>query len=209
MGERVPLLRDKEDVGEGRRSGGQSAGRDNDGVAPPVVGCRGTKRDLWNLVSRMCTKAGRSSRRTSGRGEADGFTDPEPRTGQEADDGRDGMRPEGALGGQLLGRLDQGGDLCGVARGRAVGRRKDATRPLSGTSVSGRLARRYVRKPRAILKRWAAPPVPRRVAAAQAQSMAQLGPNGTSVPPGLEEAHKVAQQRARRAHLKSEGLPAR
>ena len=59
------------------------------------------------------------------RREADGFTDPEPRTGQEPDDGRDGIRPEGALGAQVLGSLDQGRDLlgcqeigCGAAEGR-------------------------------------------------------------------------------------------
>ena len=63
--------------------------------------------------------------------------------------------------------------LCWGVKREGVGRRKDATRPWSGTSVSGRIARRSARKPAGPAHAWGAPPGPRGADAAQAQSTAR------------------------------------
>ena len=60
IGQRVPLLRDKEHVCQGViAEGGAQRAIARSWAA--VVGCKGTNRDLWNFVSRMCTSAGTSS----------------------------------------------------------------------------------------------------------------------------------------------------
>ena len=81
-----------------------------------MVGCSGTKRDLWNLVSRMCKTGGVSSRCTSGvvRRMASPTRSPVlAKTPRKVEKVWGRREPWGA---SVLGGADQRGDLGGVKR---------------------------------------------------------------------------------------------
>lgn len=140
------------------------------------------------------------------RREADGFTDPQPGTGQQAHTGGDGLGTEGATWAKLLGR---------VASSRArLGREERRPGAAEGCHQA----------PVGYFSRWEHGPEIRAKAPRHTQAVggptcppwggrgtgpvhSQAGPDGARARVGLDVAYKVAQEGPLGPPLKPQGLP--
>src|SRR5215469_3184043 len=137
--------------------------------------------------------------------EADRLTDPQPGTGQEADEGGEGMRPERPTRAQVVGGTDQRGDLRGgqeVWLGTAKGSHQAAVRDLSVRQHGPEIQEKAPRHTQTL----GSPTHPSVGGRGAGPDHSEVGMEGARVGVDRDVVDKAAQEGALDAHLKPESF---